>query len=373
MCPDRCRSSLVTRARAVTFASVVLSVALAGCSTPTEPAQEFAPEVEPVAWRVKVPLGLSEDLQAPSDNPVTRGKVELGRRLYYDPMLSVAGDISCASCHHPARGFTDGRPTSTGHKGQMGTRSAPTVINATYNYSQFWDGRAATLEEQALGPIQNPIEMGNTLDGMVANLQAIPEYPPLFEVAFGDPEITPDRVGRAIASFERIVLSGNSEWDRFMGREEGAMNEQKQRGWELFKGKAKCTLCHAGQTFSDSDFHNLGVGMSSEKPDLGRYLVTKDERDKGAFKTPTVRDLSKTAPYMHDGSMKTLEEVLEFYNKGGETNPWLDDKVTPLNLTQQEIEDIIAFLHALEGEMPNDVGPPTPEREENSQMVGAGL
>ena len=347
------------RACGAALVAVLSFAGIAGCSAPPpEEALEPATGVEEVAWQVNVPLGLSADLQAPPGNPVTREKVELGRRLYYDPALSVARDISCASCHHPARGFTDGRPTSTGHQGQMGGRSAPTVINATYSYSQFWDGRAADLEEQALGPIQNPIEMGNTLEGMVAALQGIPAYPPLFAAAFGDPEVTPDRVARAIASFERTVLSGNSRWDRAMAGEEDAMTEQEQRGWELFRGKAKCTLCHAGQTFSDSDFHNLGVGMAAAEPDLGRYLVTREEPDRGAFKTPTVRDLAKTAPYMHDGSLQTLEEVLAFYNKGAEPNPGLDEKVTPLHLTAEEIQDIVAFLSALEGEIPNDVGPP---------------
>ncbi|MFQ5720380.1 MAG: cytochrome-c peroxidase, partial [Acidobacteriota bacterium] len=294
-----------------------------------------------------VPLGLSDDLQAPADNPVTRDKVFLGRLLYYDTALSVADDVSCATCHDPARGFTDQASTSTGHKGQKGTRSAPTVLNATYSYSQFWDGRAATLEEQALGPIANPIEMGNTLEGMVANLRAIEGYVPLFAAAFGSEEINPDRVAKAIASFERTILSGNSAWDRFMAGDAGAMTDAQQRGWELFRNKAKCTLCHAGQTFSDSDFHNLGVGMASADPDLGRFAVTGKEEDRGAFKTPTVRDLSRTAPYMHDGSQKTLEEVVAFYDKGGEPNRWQDPRITPLSLTPAEIDDLVAFLHAL--------------------------
>jgi cytochrome c peroxidase len=344
--------TLLHRNRAVTLA-LVLVAALAGCS-----GQGEVGEAEPAAWRVSVPLGLSDDLQVPADNPLTREKVELGRFLYYDARLSVAGDVSCATCHHPDHSFGDGEPVSTGHEEQKGGRSSPTVTNSTYSYLQFWDGRAASLEEQALGPIENPIEMANTLDGMVATLEGIPGYAPLFQAAFGDESITPDRVAKAIASFERTVLSGNSRWDRFMDGDTSALSEQEQRGWDLFTGKAECTLCHAGQTFSDSDFHNLGVGMSAEEPDLGRYVVTENDADRGAFKTPPLRDISKTAPYMHDGSHETLEEVVELYNRGGEPNEWLSDKIRPLNLTPEEVRDVVAFLKALDGEIPNDVSEP---------------
>jgi cytochrome c peroxidase len=332
---------------------LALTLLLSGCA-----GQAPEAETEEAAWEVVVPLGLSDDLQVPADNPVTREKVELGRFLYYDPRLSIAGDVSCATCHHPDKGFTDNEPVSKGHEGQKGARSAPTVVNSTYSYLQFWDGRAASLEEQALGPVENPIEMGNTLEGMIETVDSIPGYAPLFEAAFGDPEINADRVAKAIASFERTVLSGNSRWDRFMDGDTTALTEQEQRGWELFKGKAQCTLCHAGQTFSDSDFHNLGVGMDAVEPDLGRYLVTDDEVDRGAFKTPSLRDISKTAPYMHDGSQDSLDVVMGFYNEGGEDNPWLSDKIKPLELTVEEMEDIIAFMLALDGEIPNDVSEP---------------
>jgi cytochrome c peroxidase len=339
--------------RGPALAALALALALTGCAGE-------APEapVEEAAWEVVVPLGLSDDLQVPADNPLTREKVELGRFLYYDPRLSVAGDVSCATCHHPDHGFTDNRAVSEGHEGQTGNRSAPTVLNSTYSYLQFWDGRAASLEEQALGPIENPVEMGNSMEGMIENLDAIAGYAPLFEAAFGEAEITADRVAKAIASFERTVLSGNSRWDRFMDGDTTALTDQEQRGWELFKGKAQCTLCHAGQTFSDSDFHNLGVGMDAAEPDLGRYLVTNDDADRGAFKTPPLRDISKTAPYMHDGSQDSLDVVMAFYNQGGEANPWLSDKMKPLDLTVEEMEDIIAFMRSLDGEIPNDVSEP---------------
>ena len=335
-------------------ALILVPTLLTGCSSP-EPDPLM---VDSAAWEVTVPLGLSPDLQAPVDNPVTREKVELGRFLYYDPRLSRAGDISCATCHGPDNGFTDNAPVSTGHEGQKGGRSAPTVVNSTYSYLQFWDGRAASLEEQALGPIENPIEMANTLDAMIETVSGIPGYAPLFEAAFGDEQVTADRVAKAIASFERMVLSGNSKWDRFMAGDEAAMSEQEIRGWELFRNKAQCTLCHAGQTFSDSDFHNIGVGMAAGEPDLGRFVVTGEDADRGAFKTPMLRDVTTTAPYMHDGSQATLEVVVEFYNVGGEPNGRLDPKIRPLDLTDQEKADVVAFLKALDGEIPNDVGAP---------------
>ncbi len=334
--------------------AMLLALMAAGCTGPASgPGDESAAET----WEVIVPLGLT-DPAIPADNPLTKEKAELGRLLYYDARLSLAGDVSCATCHHPDHGFGDGAPVSTGHEGQKGGRSAPTVISAAYSYLQFWDGRAGSLEEQALGPIENPIEMANTLDGMVATLSSIPGYAPLFEAAFGDATVTPDRVAKAIASFERTVISGNSPWDRFVAGDDTALDEQQQRGLELFNGKAQCSLCHAGQTLSDSDFHNLGVGMAAAEPDLGRYLVTQAEVERGAFKTPPLRDISKTAPYMHDGSQATLQQVVEFYNQGGEANEWLSDKIRPLHLNDQEVQDVVAFLNALDGEMPNDVSEP---------------
>lgn len=298
---------------------------------------------------VRVPLGLDPDLNIPKDNPLTPEKVELGKLLYFDKRLSKDVTISCATCHDPKRGWTDNQAVSAGIHGGVGTRSAPTVINSTYYLLQFWDGRAKNLEEQALGPIINPIEMGMAShDEMITTLSNIQAYRPLFQKAFGDPNLTKEKVAMAIASFERTVLGGNSKFDRYSNGDKTAMNESEIRGRELFFGKANCTRCHVGSNFSDSDFHNLGVGMKKPKPDLGRYDVTKEEKDKGAFKTPTVRDITKTAPYMHDGSVATLEEVVELYDRGGEPNKWLSEKVVKLNLTPQEKTDLVAFMKALD-------------------------
>lgn len=300
----------------------------------------------------KLPLGLDPDyMQIPEDNPLTPEKAELGKLLYFDKRLSLDGTVSCASCHDPKKGWTDQAAVSSGIHGQKGTRNAPTVLNSAYMFFQFWDGRAKNLEEQAKGPIENPLEMGHTHVNCVEGIKKIEGYKPYFKKAFGTEEVTIDKIGQAIASFERTVLSGNSAWDKYTQlKDETALSDSAKRGLALFEGKARCTQCHVGFTLSDSLFHNLGVGMNKENPDLGRYVETKQEKDKGAFKTPTLRDLLRTAPYMHDGSVKTLEEVIELYDRGGEPNQWLDVKMKPLNLTKDEKKDLLEFLKSLEGD-----------------------
>lgn len=298
----------------------------------------------------KLPLGLEEPPPVPADNPQTEAKIELGKLLYFEKRLSRDSTVSCATCHNPLKGWTDQAPVSTGIKGQKGGRSAPTVLNAAYLELQFWDGRAASLEEQAKGPIQNPIEMGFTHAEAVERLSKIEGYKKFFKAAFGDETVDIDRVAKAIASFERTVLTGNSPFDRFEAGDKKALSEAQKRGMALFFGKANCSVCHTGKNFTDGDFHNLGVGMAATKPDLGRYEISKADRDRGAFKTPTLRNLSDTAPYMHDGSQKTLEEVVEFYDKGGEANEWLSSDIKKLGLSAQEKKDLVAFLRALNGD-----------------------
>lgn len=332
------------------------ATAPATAATPPPATQPVAPTVptsnpaKEAAW-LQVPLGLdNENLNIPADNPLTQEKAELGKLLYFDTRLSADNTVSCATCHNPKMGWTDNAPVSTGIKGQKGDVSAPTVINSTYMGLQFWDGRAANLEEQALGPLVNPVEMGNkNHDEVVAKIKAIPGYLPYFKKAFGDEEVNKVRIAQAIASFERTVLSGNSRFDRWSFGDKTAMTEQEIRGRDLFFGKALCTRCHAGPNFSDSQFHNLGVGQNKPKPEEGRFAVTKAKEDMGAFKTPTIRDITKTAPYMHDGSEKTLEDVVEFYNKGGVKNPNLAVQMEVLNLTVEEKADLVAFMKALDG------------------------
>jgi cytochrome c peroxidase len=303
-----------------------------------------------------VPLGLPP-IAWPADNPYSVEKAALGRLIYFDKRLSADSTVACASCHAPQFAFTDGQPVATGVRGQKGGRSAPTVINSAYNAVQFWDGRAPTLEEQAKGPIANPIEMANSHEEVVRRLAAIPGYRDRFQAAFGTPEISIELVARAIATFERTVLSGNSPYDRFQAGDANALTPSAQRGLQLFFGKAGCNGCHAPPNFGGTGFANTGTGMQKPQPDWGRFAVTGRDEDRGAFKVPTLREIAGTAPYMHDGSLNTLEEVVEQYDRGGtrtladgSPNHWLDPRIRPLTLTAQEKKDLVEFLHALSGE-----------------------
>lgn len=300
---------------------------------------------------LKVPLGLDADISKwiPEDNPLTPAKIELGKKLYFDPRLSVDGTVSCATCHHPQFGFSNGVPVSAGFKGQLGNRNSPTVLNRLYSQAQFWDGRAASLEEQALGPVQNPVEMANTLEGMVGTLNKIAGYKAEFKKAFGSEAITAEGVGKAIAAFERTLLSGDSAFDRFQAGDTKALSEPAKSGFALFMGKAGCAECHKLPNFTDEEYHNLGVGMDKTNPDLGRYNVTHNVKHKGCFKTPTLRHIAETYPYLHDGSAETLEEVVDLYDRGGVANPYLDEKIELLGLTAEEKKDLVEFMKALTG------------------------
>jgi cytochrome c peroxidase len=303
-------------------------------------------------YKLKIPFGLeASSVVIPADNPMTVEKVELGRALFFDKRLSADNTIACANCHMAKFAFTDGMPVSTGIRGQKGGRSAPVSFNRVFSSAQFWDGRADTLEAQSIGPFTNPIEHGfSSHANMVGKMKKIPGYQKLFMDVFGE-EITIGNVGKAIATFQRTVLSGNSPADRFdQGGETGAIPVTAQRGLTLFRDKARCTKCHSGFNFSDEKFHNLGIGWDDNKVDLGRYMVTNNAEELGAFKTPTLREISRSAPYMHDGRFKTLEEVVNFYNKGGVKNPHQDPLILPLELTDQEKSDLVAFLRTLTGE-----------------------
>jgi len=304
-------------------------------------------------YKLKIPFGLEETaVVIPADNPLTSEKVELGRLLVFDKRLSQNNTIACMSCHLATNAFTDGKPVATGIRGQKGGRSAPASFNRVFSTAQFWDGRAATLEDQSIGPFTNPIEHGfPNYDVMLAKMMKIPGYRKLFKEAFGDENIKIENVGKAIASFQRTILSGNSPADRFdQGQEAGAISESAQKGLLLFREKARCTKCHSGFNFTDEKFHNLGLGWDDNKVDLGRYMVTKNPEDIGAFKTPTLREIARSAPYTHDGRKKTLEEVVDFYNKGGVKNPHQDPLIIPLELTDEEKRDLVAFLHTLNGD-----------------------
>ena len=335
---------------------------------------------------VRLPAGwdaAQANVYIPADNPMTRAKIELGRQLYFDERLSSDNTISCASCHDPLQGYGAETAFGIGVRGQQGGRNSPISYNRILSKSQFWDGRAGSLEEQAVGPVANPIEMGNTHAACVETLKSIPGYKKQFDVIFSD-GVTIDNVGKAIATFERALVTGPAPSDAYdavkkfekvfaddleyldeepelkakytklkKAAADLPMSESAQRGMILFSGKANCSACHAGANFTDEQYHNIGVGMAAAKPDLGRYEVTKDKKDWGAFKTPTLRNVAMSPPYMHDGSQQTLEEVVDWYDKGGHKNSGLSDKMKVLNLTDQEKADLVAYMvEGLTGEFP---------------------
>ena len=291
-------------------------------------------------------LGCLPPVPIPPGNPQTTGKILLGKQLYFDTRLSKDNTISCATCHDPAKGWSDAGPTSAGIKGQRGGRRSPPVSNAAYLPLQFWDGRAPSLEEQAKGPIQNPVEMGNTHDAMLRTVNDISGYVAEFKAVFGSGPMTVDQVADAIAAFERTVVTTDSPFDRYVRGSEDALTEQEKWGLEIFNGKGHCTSCHWGSNFTDGRFHNIGVKEKDPaKPDLGRFEITKDPHDRGAFKTPTVRDAALRAPYLHDGSETSLDSVVEFYNRGGDTDdPNLDPLIVPLGLSATEKSALVAFM-----------------------------
>ena len=342
------------------FALVAVAAMLLACSAAEQtPPWEAA---NPVQALPASPLGIEESL-ADLPEPPTPERVRLGRWLFYDKRLSSDSTIACASCHRPEHAFSEPTPVSTGIHGQKGGRKSPSFINQAWTLYPvfFWDGRASSLEDQALGPVENPIEMGNTHEAMISTLQGIKGYAPYFAQAFGTPEITKERVAKAIADYERTRMSGNSAWDRWRrNKDETAVSDLVKKGFDVFDNKGACSQCHLGQNFTDSRFHNLGIGWSEATKsfaDVGRFKVSNDSIDLGAFKTPTVRDVSKHAPYMHDGSLATLMDVVEHYNKGGTPNPQLSPMIQPLNLTDEEKAALVAFMEALDGEGYQDTAP----------------
>jgi len=346
------------------------------------------PEANPLAQpkslqQVDVPVDLTREA-IPPDNPQSPEKISLGRKLFFERRLSADGTVSCSTCHNPDLAFTDRKPTSVGIKGRVGQRNAPTILNALYNKTQFWDGRAKTLEEQAALPIVNAVEMGQpNLDAAVAQIASVEEYQQAFERVFDRPPNGPDLL-RAIASYERTQLSFDSPFDHFIAGDNNAIDASAKRGWELFNTQARCNKCHAltdtqrdVTVFTDNDFHNIGIGIirhnvvalarqaeqliksgdtaaidraaiQTDMSALGRFLITKKDKDTASFKTPDIRNVLVTGPYFHDGSQATLWDVIDHYNKGdGLQNPYLDEDMQPLALTETDIDDLVAFLASL--------------------------
>lgn len=308
------------------------------------------PPVATVAAHVRAQYRRPASVPFPAENAPSAARVTLGKTLFFDPRLSGTRDISCATCHMPDRGWEDGRARAVGTRAQQLARHTPTVLNTAYAAALFWDGRAATLEEQALGPVQASGEMDMHLDTLRTRLSAIPGYRTLFARAYPGQPISGALVASAIANFERTLVSGPAPFDRWIEGDSTAISASAQRGFAVFTGKAQCTQCHSGWRLTDDSFHDIGVAGT----DSGRARILPGiESMEFAFKTPTLRDLARRAPYMHDGSEATLADVIEFYDQGGRTRrPSLAAEITPLHLTTTEKRDLLAFLGTLDGRTP---------------------
>lgn len=314
---------------------------------------------------IEVPLGLP-DLPVPDDNPMTLEKVELGKMLYFDPRLSMDGSISCATCHDPALGYSNAAAKAVGVNHAVGGANSPTVLNAAYSTFQFWDGRAESLEGQASGPMTADVEMAGIPDKIVQDLNKVPEYRELSFATFGE-YLSFENITKAIAAFERTILSGNSPFDKFYyGGEEDAISDAAKRGKEIFDDpeKGNCKKCHTYTKtdgyFSDNMFHNVGIGMDKKEPEAGRMGVTKNKEDLGRFKTPTLRNVTMTGPYFHDGSTFSLKEAAKICLTGI-PNPNLDPEYkAKRELTDAELDDVVEFMKALTGEMPIFAKPEIP-------------
>jgi cytochrome c peroxidase len=407
---ERIRAGVATATIGAMTASPVCG--WAGNNTPENAGARQAPQQAPQRTAEASPLASPRSSHqvgfpaaatraaAPADNPQTAQKVALGQKLFFDARLSADSTVACSTCHDPEHAFTDARPTSVGIKGRIGQRNAPTILNALYNKTQFWDGRAKTLEEQAAFPMVNPSEMGQpNLDAVVKSIATIGEYQVAFRNVFGQP---PNRVDllRAIASYERMLYSFDSPFDRFIAGDANALDTAAKRGWEIFNTRGRCNKCHARSEekrdttfFTDNDFHNIGIGIirhdvvhlacqatrlidsgnaaaidaaaiQTDTSALGRFLITKKDPATAAFKTPDLRNVLMTAPYFHDGSQATLWDVVDHYNKGdGPRNPYLDEDMQPLALTETDIDDVVAFLASLTGAEYHDAGVKELERQ----------
>ncbi len=311
----------------------------------------------------------------PANNEPTPARVALGKMLFFEPRVSSDNNMSCATCHNPLFGWSDGMPTGKGHKSQVLGRATPTVINTAYNFIQMWDGRKATLEDQATGPMEASVEMNTDFDQLIGLLRNNDAYRAAFEQAYPGEEISADTVARAIASFERTVISNDSPFDRWVRGEANAMTRQQVRGFEVFldENKGNCVVCHSPPNFTDDGFHNVGLdSWDSKTPDMGRFAHKPIKVLKGAFKTPTLRDVALTAPYFHDGSAVGLMEVVEHYEKGGAVKSNLSPNIKALRLTQRDKVDLVAFMHALTSDHEPFVLPVLPVIEPSLQAIKSG-
>jgi cytochrome c peroxidase len=319
---------------------------IVGCgkNTTTAPtAETFTPEIQPL------PQGLTtyEAMPIPADNPLTPEKVALGRQLFFDERLSIDGSKSCYSCHVCEKGLTDGLPKAIGPGNKTLPRSSPTLWNIGYHKEFYWDGRSPSLEKQAMAAWKGGnMGVGEKTAEFAARVNGLQGYKQQFQKVFQS-DATPENMMMAIAAFERTIISGNTAWDRWKAGDQTALSQSAYRGWNIFQA-IKCNNCHDGVLFTDQQYHNVGIGMDQKEPDPGRFTVTKNPQDTGAFKTPTLRDIAKSAPYFHDGSAKTLEEVVDIMLAGGKPNQYLDKKnLQPQKILPEQREDLLNFLRSL--------------------------
>ncbi|HEY0730346.1 MAG TPA: cytochrome c peroxidase [Pyrinomonadaceae bacterium] len=336
---------------------LVAVVLINACSSNVrESAGGFTPEIQPL------PAGLStyEAMVIPADNPMTPEKVALGRQLFFDERLSADGSRSCYTCHVCEKGLTDGLPKAVGALNKQLPRSSPTLWNIGYHKEFYWDGRSPSLEKQALAAWTGA-NMSAKADEIVAKLNALEGYKTQFQKVFQS-DATPDNVVKAIAAYERTIISGNTAWDRWRAGDQQAISQSAWRGWHIFQA-IKCNNCHDGVLFTDQQYHNVGIGMDQKEPDGGRANATKKPEDTGAFKTPTLRDIAKSAPYFHDGSAQTLEEAVDIMLAGGKPNQYLDTKnLQPHKLLPEQREDLLNFLRSLTVDDCNLTKPPLPQK-----------
>jgi cytochrome c peroxidase len=341
------RKELLMRRSFIPVAALAASCSLLQPSSwgADRPAYAPAPTAADQVWRLPaVPM--------PKDNLSTPARIALGQALFFDPRLSGNGAMSCASCHNPSLGWSDGLKTAVGWGGQVLGRATPTVLNTAYNTQFMWDGRKKSLEDQALGPMKTPQEMNTDFGAALSRLRALPSYVAMFDEAYPGEGVSEETIAKAIAAFERTVVSNDSAFDRWLAGDKKAMTMAQWRGFKVFASpdKGNCAACHSGPNLTDNGYHNVGLAKQGDgEPDPGRYAIRKVASMKGAFKTPGLRDIALTAPYFHDGSAATLRDVVEHYVRGGDDKSNLSASMKPLELTAQEKDDLVAFLGALTG------------------------
>lgn len=323
--------------------ALIFAIAAACSNNHVETTSGFKPELEPLPAQ----LSTYEPMTIPADNPLTQEKVALGKQLFFDERLSVDGSKSCYSCHVCQHGLTDGLPKAIGPGNKTLPRHSPTLWNIGYHKEYYWDGRSASLEKQAMAAwTGGNMGVGDKAGEVVARINALQGYREQFQKVFQS-DATAENIMRAIASFERTIIAGNTAWDRYRAGDASALSESAVRGWNIFQ-TIKCTNCHDGVLFTDQQYHNIGIGMDQATPDVGRFTVTKKPEDTGAFKTPTLRDVARSAPYFHDGSAKTLEEAVDIMLAGGKPNQYLDKKnLTPQKVLPDQREALLDFLRSL--------------------------